>query len=207
MPGMVLDVPVWDYRRETLREQLNGIVRAQVCVVGLGGSGLAALDELLTRGVEAVGVDAVAVGAGAAGRNGGLVLAGLAKFYHQTVAQLGRETASAIYRSTVEEIRRQASEWPDIFALNGSLRIAADSAELEDCRSHAAALRADGFPVEWYQGAEGEGLLLPTDGVCQPLARARAWADRLEAADVRLFERSPVQTIEPGRVTAAGGAV
>jgi hypothetical protein len=35
MPGMVLDVPVWDYRRETLREQLNGIVRAQVCVVGL----------------------------------------------------------------------------------------------------------------------------------------------------------------------------
>jgi hypothetical protein len=29
MPGMVLDVPVWDYRRETLREQLNGIVRAR----------------------------------------------------------------------------------------------------------------------------------------------------------------------------------
>ncbi len=37
MPDMVLDVPVWDYRRETLREQLNGKVRAQVCVVGLGG--------------------------------------------------------------------------------------------------------------------------------------------------------------------------
>jgi hypothetical protein len=67
---MVLDVPVWDYRRETVREQLNGIVHAQVCVVGLGGSGLAALDELRARGVEAVGVDAVAVGAGAAGRNG-----------------------------------------------------------------------------------------------------------------------------------------
>ena len=207
MPGMVLDVPVWDHRRETVREQLNGIVRAQVCVVGLGGSGLAALDELRARGVEAVGVDAVAVGAGAAGRNGGLVLAGLAKFYHLTVAQLGRETASAIYRSTVEEIRREASQWPEIFAVNGSLRIAADSGELEDCRSHAAALRADGFPVEWYQGAEGEGLLLPTDGVVQPLARARAWADRLEAADVRLFERSPVQAIEAGRVTTAGGAV
>ena len=46
------------------------MLRAQVCVVGLGGSGLAALEELRTRGVEVVGVDAVAVGAGAAGRNG-----------------------------------------------------------------------------------------------------------------------------------------
>jgi hypothetical protein len=63
---MVLDVPVWNYRRETVREQLNGIVHAQVCVVGLGGSGLAALDELRARGVDAV----LAVGVGAAGRNG-----------------------------------------------------------------------------------------------------------------------------------------
>jgi glycine/D-amino acid oxidase-like deaminating enzyme len=186
---------------------VEGVVRAEVCVVGLGGSGLAALDELRARGVDAVGVDAVAVGAGAAGRNGGFVLAGLAKFYHQSVAQLGRATASAVYRATAEEIRRQAEEWPGIFRLNGSLRIAADAAELEDCRAHAAALRADGFPVELYRGSEGEGLLLPTDGVFQPLARARAWAERLEAAGVRLFERSPVRAIAPGRVVTERGVV
>lgn len=67
---MVRDVLVWDYRRETVREQLSGLVHAPACVLGLGGSSLAALDELRARGVEAVGVDAVAVGAGAAGRNG-----------------------------------------------------------------------------------------------------------------------------------------
>jgi glycine/D-amino acid oxidase-like deaminating enzyme len=131
----------------------------------------------------------------------------LAKFYHETVAQLGRETASAIYRATADEIRRQAAEWPGIFRLDGSLRLAADAAELEDCRAHAAALRADGFPVEWYRGPEGEGLLLPTDGVFQPLARARAWADRLVAAGVPLFEGSPVRAIEPGRVVTARGVV
>lgn len=207
LPRMAADVPVWDDGQRRLRGHLSGVVRADVCVVGLGGSGLAALEELHKRGVRAVGVDAVDIGAGAAGRNGGFALAGLAKFYHQTVAALGRETAGAIYRTTAEEIRRQASEWPDFFALKGSLRIAADSSELEDCHRHAEALRTDGFPVEWYRGAEGEGLLLPTDGVFQPLARARAWADRLEAADVRLFVRSPVVAIEPGRVTTAEGAV
>lgn len=200
-------VPVWDDGGATPRARLEGVVRADVCVVGLGGSGLAALAELQGRGVRAVGVDAVAVGAGAAGRNGGFVLAGLAKFYHETVAELGREVAGAIYRATAEEIRRQAAEWPDVFRLDGSLRLAADAAELEDCRAHAAALRADGFPVEWYRGPEGEGLLLPTDGVFQPLARARAWAARLAAAGVPLYERSPVRAIESGRVVTERGVV
>jgi glycine/D-amino acid oxidase-like deaminating enzyme len=202
-----MNAPVWDDGRGAKRGRVEGVVRAEVCVVGLGGSGLAALEELRARGVAAVGVDAAAVGAGAAGRNGGFVLAGLAKFYHETVAQVGREVAAALYRATADEIRRQAAEWPQVFRLNGSLRLAADAAEIEDCRAHAAALRADGFPVEWYRGAEGEGLLLPTDGVFQPLARARAWAARVEAAGARLFERSPVRVIEPGRVVTDGGEV
>lgn len=207
MKTEVMNGPVWDEGNGVARGRLEGVVRAEVCVVGLGGSGLTALEELRARGVAVVGVDAAAVGAGAAGRNGGFVLAGLAKFYHETVAQLGREVASALYRATADEIRRQAAEWPDVFRLNGSLRLAADAAELEDCRAHEAALRADGFPVEWYRGVEGEGLLLQTDGVFQPLARARAWAARVEAAGAKLFERSPVRAIEPGRVVTESGEV
>lgn len=176
-------------------------------MVGLGGSGLAALEELRARGVDAVGLDAVAVGAGAAGRNGGFVLAGLAKFYHETVAQCGRERAAAIYRATAEEIRRQAAALPGVFRLEGSLRLAADAAELADCRAHQAALEADGFPVEWHRGPEGEGLLLPTDGVFQPLVRARTLAQRLGAQGVRLFERSPVREIAARRVVTVGGVV
>lgn len=202
-----MNTPVWDDANWEPLPRLEGVVRAEVCVVGLGGSGLAALEELQARGVSAVGLDAVAVGAGAAGRNGGFVLAGLAKFYHETVAQLGRATAAAIYRATAEEIRRQATALPGVFKLNGSLRLAADATELDDCRAHAAALRADGFPVEWYRGPEGEGLLLPTDGVFQPLARVRTLAGRLRAAGMRLFERSPVREIAGKRVVTDAGAV
>jgi gamma-glutamylputrescine oxidase len=199
--------PIWDDAPWEPLPQLNGIVRADVCVVGLGGSGLAALEELRARGVEVVGIDARGAGAGAAGRNGGFVLAGLAKFYHDTVAQFGREIAAGIYRATAEEIQCQAAALPGVFNLNGSLRLAASAAELEDCRAHLAALQADGFPVEWYRGPEGEGLLLPTDGVFQPLARVRTLARRLRAQGVRLFERSPLKKLVPGQVVSDSGAV
>jgi len=199
--------PIWDDAPWEPLPRLEGVVRAEVCVVGLGGSGLAAVEELQARGVDAVGLDARGAGAGAAGRNGGFVLAGLAKFYHDTVAQFGRDTAAAIYRATAEEIQRQATALPGVFDLSGSLRIAATPTELEDCRAHQAALRADGFPVEWYRGPEGEGLLLPTDGVFQPLARVRTLARRLRAQGVRLFERSPVKKIASGQVVTEAGTV
>jgi len=199
--------PIWDDAPWEPLPQLAGVVRADVCVVGLGGSGLAALEELLARGVDAVGIDARGAGAGAAGRNGGFVLAGLAKFYHDTVAQIGRDVAAEIYRATAEEIQRQAAALPGVFNLNGSLRIAASAAEIEDCRAHEAALRADGFPVEWYRGPEGEGLMLPTDGVFQPLARVRTVARRLREQGVRLFERTPLKKLVPGQVVSDAGAV
>lgn len=202
-----MNTPVWDVGNWTMLPRLEGTVRTEVCVVGLGGSGLAALEALQERGVPAVGLDAGEVGAGAAGRNGGFVLAGLAKFYHETVAQCGRATAAAIYRATAEEIQRQAGMMPEVFRLDGSLRIAADEAELADCRAHGEALRADGFSAQWYRGPEGEGLMLPTDGTFQPMARARAMARRLRTAGWELFGRSPVTGLAPGRVTTPAGVV
>lgn len=205
MRGM--NLPIWDDHAWMALPRLEGTVRADVCVVGLGGSGLAALEELHAAGVSAVGIDARGVGAGAAGRNGGFVLAGLAKFYHETVAQFGREPAAAIYRATAEEIRRQAEAMPEVFRLEGSLRLAADEAEAEDCRAHRAALVADGFPVEWYRGPEGEGLLLPTDGVFHPLARVRSMARRLRERGVLLYEQSRMVRLPPGQVVTEGGVV
>ena len=199
--------PIWDDHAWTELPRVTGALRADVCVVGLGGSGLAALEELRARGVDAIGVDAGAVGAGAAGRNGGFILAGLAHFYHDTVAQFGREAAAAIYRATMDEIQRQAALMPEVFRLDGSLRLAADDGEFADCRAHRMALLADGFAAEWYRGEEGEGLLLPTDGVFQPLRRVRTMATRLRDEGVRLFENSPVREVSATRVVTDAGAI
>jgi len=202
-----MNTPIWDDRDWRPLPQLTGTMRADVCVVGLGGSGLAAVEELMEQGVSVVGVDAGQVAGGAAGRNGGFVLAGLAKFFNETVAEMGETAAAAIYRMTAAEIERQAEEMPAHVRVTGSLRIAADAAELEDCRKHLAALRYCGFSAENYRGPEGEGLLLPTDGVVQPLHRVRAIAERLRRREARLYENSPVRKMVPGSVVTDDGTL
>jgi len=203
----LVNTPIWDDRDWRPLPRLEGPARADVCVIGLGGSGLAAIEELAALGVGSVGLDAGAVGGGAAGRNGGFVLAGLAKFFNETVAQFGEAAASAIYRQTAREIEREAEAMPGTVRVTGSLRIAADAAELAECQKHLAALRYCGFAAEPYAGAEGEGLLLPTDGVLQPLHRVRAIAHQLRQREALLYENSPVRKIVSGSVVTEAGVV
>ncbi len=199
--------PIWNDQPWPRLPQLKANLTVDVCVVGLGSSGLAALTELQQLGINTVGIDAGAVGAGAAGHNGGFLLAGLSKFFHQTVQQFGSDTASAIYQHTVDEIKRQARDMPDIVRLTGSLRIAGTPEELSDCESHLRALIANGFKAKWYEGPEGNGILLPSDGVVQPVRRVRLLARRLTKAGIPLYENSPVIAVEPGGVITATGNI
>lgn len=209
------NVPVWDgsSAEESTRPffpRLTTVADADLCVIGLGGSGLACVGELLRAGVDAeriVAVDASAVGSGAAGRNGGFLLAGTAAFYHDAIRLFGHARARRLYELTIEQIENIAAETPDAVRRNGSLRIAASSEERVDCESHLDALRSDGFPGEWYEGPEGVGLLVPSDGAFDPLRRVRTLACRVAAAGVRLFERSPVTQLESGTVITDEGRV
>ena len=206
------NVPVWDAidpRGPSFVRLATG-VEADVCVIGLGGSGLACIAELLACGVSparVVGIDAGAVGSGAAGRNGGFLLAGTADFYHDAVKKFGHVRARRLYELTIEQIEQMARDTPDSVRRTGSLRIASTDEERHDCDEHLQALRADGFPGERYSGAEGDGLLVPTDCAFDPLRRCRTLACRLGDAGVQLFERSPVTAIRAGEVVAGAGRV
>jgi len=182
-------------------------IEADVCVVGLGGSGLACVHELLALGQRVVGLDAASVASGAAGRNGGFLLAGVTSFHHDAVREIGRERARAIYQLTISEIARMGAETPDAVRHIGSLRIADDAAELRDCDAQYDAMRADGLPVERYGGAEGRGLFLPTDGAFQPLARCRTLALRAVEGGALLFEHSPAMAISGTEVQTPHGRV
>jgi gamma-glutamylputrescine oxidase len=199
--------PLWEEGGWTPLPPLSGAARADVCVVGLGGSGLAAVDELRSRGASVVGLDAGRVGGGAAGRNGGFLLAGLAEPYHLAVRQLGRERAAALYALTLDELDRIARTTPAAVRRVGSLRVEDDAAGLADCAEQERALRADGFRVEAYDGPEGHGLLFPDDGAMQPLVRCRSLAQQAISSGATLREDSPVTAIAPGRVSTAAGHV
>lgn len=184
-------------------ESLHESVQCDVCVVGLGGSGLQAVAQLLAHGMNVVGIDAGMVGSGAAGSNGGFILGGIAAFHHDAVAALGQSLATQLYHETLHEITLLATQEPT-FRQTGSIRIATDADEYADCATQYQRMRADGIAVEWYQGNEGRGLYFPHDGVFQPLARVRRMAQATLVAGARLYERTPATLITPGIVCANG---
>lgn len=180
---------------------------ADVCVVGLGGSGLACVRSLLDAGQRVVGIDATTVAGGAAGRNGGFLLGGLAMFHHEAVTRLGRSAAVAIYEQTLRQIDRMIGETPAAIRRTGSLRIAASAEERDDCARQLDAMRRDGFPVEPYTGQEGTGLLFPADASYDPAARCRELARQAIESGARLFERTPALSVDEGRVGTPKGSV
>jgi gamma-glutamylputrescine oxidase len=186
---------------------LRDDVRADACVVGLGGSGLACIHELLDLGVSVIGIDAATVGSGAAGRNGGFLLAGMYHFHHDAVARHGRARAVAIYRHTLAQIDRMAAETTEAVRRTGSLRIATSPAEEQDCDAQFDAMRADDLPVERYHGTEGTGLLFPHDASFNPLLRCRLLAEAAVARGARLFEHSAALDVRQGSVVLEDAVV
>jgi gamma-glutamylputrescine oxidase len=199
---------------------LAGDVRADACVVGLGASGLAAVTDLVARGLRVVGVDAGRVAAGAAGRNGGFLLGGPAAYLHSAIELWGVEAAVGLYRQTLDELAALADTLGSgVVRRVGSIRLAglpgepaspaeaADRArELADCRAHSDALRHHGIAVEDYLGPLGQGLFLPDDAATNPAARAIALARRL-APRAALHERTAVREVAAGRVDTERGTV
>lgn len=177
---------------------LEDDLTADLCVVGLGGTGLAAVEAGLEAGLRVVGLDAGPVAGGAAGRNGGLLMAGMAAFHHDAVRRHGRQRAVAWYRATIAERDRLVAADPTAVRRTGSLRVADDDAEAKDLESMAVAMEADDLPVERIDHASGPALLFPDDAACNPLARCRRLAGDLVAAGARLASDSAVRRIEAG---------
>lgn len=174
-----------------------------VVVVGLGASGLEATVALARRGADVVAFDAVGIAAGAAGANGGFLLAGLAMFHHDATMALGRDGAVAWYHRTLGELDRLADREPSFLRV-GSLRTASDDAELADVERHLAALRADALPGEPYDGPRGRGLVVPDDGVFHPVARCRRLAAAAAEAGATLVAPATVTRVASGAVHVDG---
>jgi gamma-glutamylputrescine oxidase len=190
------NIPVWEDESWVGLPTLETDLECDVCVIGLGGSGLSAITELLEHKRSVIGLDAGMVAGRAAGRNGGFLLAGFAPFYHNLVKLVGGDVAKALYRLTVEQINRMQMQTPEAVRRVGSLRLGLTSDELEDCSLHLKALQDDGFTAEAYEGPEGVGLLIPTDGAFQPLKRCRILAGKASKRKARLFEHSAVSEIK-----------
>jgi glycine/D-amino acid oxidase-like deaminating enzyme len=182
-----------------------------VIIVGGGVTGCSCALQLAQAGVRVRLHDGGRIGGGASGRNGGFALRGAAPAYDSLVRSLGRDRARSAMALTEAGLARLASLAGDALTRVGSLRLAADDAELRALEAEHAALVTDGFAVEWvdelppplgelYRGA----ILHPPDGAIHP----GRWIARLAAAAVdagaELLDRSPI-TVDAAR--AAGDVV
>ena len=175
----------------------------EVVVVGGGVAGCACALAWARAGVLVRRHEAREIASGASGRNGGFALRGGAMPYEEARRTLGKEEARALWRLSERALERLAALAGDAFVRTGSLRLAADEAELETLGAEYAALREDGFAVELRDelppplaGRFTGALWHPGDGSLQP-ARWVRWLAALAAdAGAELREYARVDSIE-----------
>lgn len=198
---------MWDETVAVSYPALASDVRADLCVIGLGATGLCAVLEARALGRSVVGIDATVTAGGAAGANGGILRAGLSRFHHEAVTAFGPPRAAELYRRTAAEIDRIATETPDAVRRMGSLRVATDDAEWADCLVQLAAMRADGIAVEERHTPFGRGIFVPHDAVVQPILRGRSLARMASERGAQLFEHTPALRFSTGEVTTPAGRI
>ena len=197
----------------TAASRLEGDHCADVVVIGGGYTGLHAALQASSRGYSVILLEAVRVGWGASGRNGGQMIPGWRKGPGELIERFGYDTARRLFDLSLEA-RALTLETIERFGIacsvrsNGHLLVAARSRDLAAMRAEADTLtRKMAYPhVRILNAQEVEakltvsgmhgGLLDEGGGHLHPLNYALGLADAAQRSGVRLFEGSPVLTID-----------
>ncbi|MDQ6855861.1 MAG: FAD-binding oxidoreductase [Candidatus Dormibacteraeota bacterium] len=204
-PLVTSSQPVW-WEAAPLLAQPPLPRRAEVVIVGGGITGVALLDALRRRDIDAVLLERDHLAAGASGRNAGFLLAGAAENYARAVERYGRATAAEVWAFTIENhaligaaaIGRGASHH-----VVGSVVAALDAAEAASLEESAALLADDGLPGSIAAAGDVPGALCtlvnPNDGEIDPVRLVRGIAS---AHADRVHEGRTVVAVEDGANSA-----
>jgi glycine/D-amino acid oxidase-like deaminating enzyme len=205
---------------------LSGRIRADIAVVGCGYTGLSAALRLAESGAKVAALEAVEIGFGGAGRNVGLVNAGMWVMPREFPKALGAdygERALTLLGGAPglvwEAIKTYAIDCDPV--RNGTLQCAVGAEGLAEIEERARQWSERGAPVSVLSAAEtakrigseayAGALLDLRAGTIQPLAYARGLARAAVAAGAAIYTRSVIHAAErtggAWRLTTDGGAV
>ncbi|HEY4942436.1 MAG TPA: FAD-binding oxidoreductase [Rhizomicrobium sp.] len=193
--------------------RLGGDVRADICVIGGGYTGLSAALHAARAGAKVVLLEAQEIGFAASGRNGGQIHPGHRKEQSALEAWLGTAHARDLWRLS-EEARALVFELAaDGCDLKRGLVIAAHNAQaarnLADDAEYLARYYAYGelrmldaseTALALGTSAYGAARLDAGGGHLHPLKFARRLAAEAVAAGATLFEHSPALAIEESAI-------
>jgi glycine/D-amino acid oxidase-like deaminating enzyme len=190
--------------------KLVGDKVAEVAIVGAGYTGLSAALHLAERGVGVIVIEAVEIGFGAAGRNAGLVNAGLWVMPSALKQVLGPVYGERLLdlltyspRTVFEIVEKH--EIPCELKKAGTIHCAANAAGVASIKERARQWQERGAPVRVIDADEARsligtsaypaGLLDLRAGTIQPLAYARGLGKAAIGAGAQIFTESPVKDI------------
>jgi glycine/D-amino acid oxidase-like deaminating enzyme len=200
---------------------------ADVAIVGAGLTGMWTA-YYLTRArpeLRVVICESEIAGFGASGRNGGWCSALFPASLPKLERMAGREAAVAMYREmqqTVDEVGKVAAdEGIDChWAKGGTVQFARSATQLLRAREEVEQARLYGFDesdMRLLSAAEARdlggvtdvlgGVFTPHCAAIHPSRLARGLAELLRARGVEIYEKTPVQRIEPGKLVTPGGTV
>ncbi|MBO3276139.1 NAD(P)/FAD-dependent oxidoreductase [Pseudomonas schmalbachii] len=205
---------------------LSGEVRADVCIVGGGFSGLNTAIELAERGLSVVLLEAHRIGWGASGRNGGQLIRGVGHGVEQFEPVIGTDGVRQLKLmglEAVEIVRRRVEHYGiDCDLTWGYCDLANKTSDVEGFREDYEELKSLGYrhelrmiPKEEMRSIVGAdcyvgGMVDMGSGHLHPLNLALGEAAVAQNLGARLYENSAVTTIDYGRevhVRTAGGSV
>jgi gamma-glutamylputrescine oxidase len=210
--------------RQDARPALQGTATADVCVIGAGFTGINAALELAERGVSVIVLEAVRVGFGASGRNGGQIVNGYSRDLDVISARYGAAAGQLIGGLANEGggiIRDRIEKYGIACDLRPGMLITAFNArQMGELAHHVKTWAGFGYDqfelldkaglaphvtTERYVG----GLLDKLGGHIHPLNLVQGEAAAFERLGGRIFEGSPVVSVnmDDAVVKTAAGEV
>jgi glycine/D-amino acid oxidase-like deaminating enzyme len=189
-------------------------------IVGAGLIGVSVALRMAEAGVRTVVIDRGRIGAGASGRNAGLLLPGTAELFHALVARWGREAAKDLWELAVDGARRLA-EWVERreiechWRAEGALHVAVSAEQAARLRASARTMADIGLDALWLDRAALQsrldralpaalrGALQTWGGALHPGLLVTGLASQAAHAGAVLVEDVTAQFVEaaPGSVT------
>ncbi|TDB03035.1 NAD(P)/FAD-dependent oxidoreductase [Halomonas marinisediminis] len=203
------------------RPALEGDIDCDVCVVGAGFTGISAALHLAERGLSVVVLEAVRIGYGASGRNGGQIVNSYSRDMDVIETRYGAETARALGDMAFEGnriIRERVARYDiDCDLRDGNLFAACNGQQLKGLREHQALWERYGYrELELLEGEALKrevisdrytGVLVDHGGGhLHPLNLVLGQAAAVESLGGRIFEHSPVTELKHGDLAVVSTA-